>query len=339
MKYLSKFFIVVLALSFLVACSDDSSSSSTPQVEKLANHFDAQLADWGPTYSAQTLYEDINNDQAPFILSVRAEADYDKAHIIGAVNIPWRNVTDQTALDAANVPMDSPVIPYCYTGHTGQIATTILQMMGYEAHNLKFGMMSWWSDAANGGGDGGVAPFDYATDPPNSGIDGIETTVNELPASGTYELPDLELGNSDDVNEMARVAADKWLATDTPIISAAGLFDLLNDGDDTNDPMIISVRATAHYEAGHVTGAYNIPWGDIAKIDNLTKLDPTKEYVVYCYTGHTGQVATTALKMLGYNAKNLKFGMMGWTSNDTYMQGVGVFDANDVINVASVVEP
>ena len=339
MKYLSKFLIVLLALSFLVTCSDESTSSSTPQVEKLANHIDAQLTDWGPTYSATDLYTDITGNEAPFILSVRAEADYDKAHITGAVNIPWREVTDQTKLDAASVPTDATVIPYCYTGHTGQIAATILQMMGYETKNLKFGMMAWWSDASNGGGDGGVAPFDYTTDPPNSSTDGIETAVHELPASGTYELPDLELGNSDDVNEMARVAADKWLGTDKPIISATALFDLLNDGDDTNDPMIISVRAAAHYEAGHVTGAYNIPWRDIAKIDNLTKLDPTKEYVVYCYTGHTGQVATTALKMLGYNAKNLKFGMMGWSSNDAYMGEQSEFKASDVINEASVVEP
>jgi len=337
MKYLSRFVVIVLALAVLVSC-DDGTSSSTPPVEELANHIDAQLAEWGPTYAASDLYTDINANEAPFILSVRAEADYDKAHVAGAVNIPWREVTDQTKLDAANVPTDATVIPYCYTGHTGQVAATILKTMGYDTKNLKFGMMSWYSDAANGGGDGGVAPFDYASDPPNSGTEGIETTVNELPASGTYELPDLELGNGD-VTEMARVAADKWLATDTPIIPASGLFEVLNDGDDSNDPMIISVRATAHYEAGHVTGAYNIPWKDIAKIDNLTKLDPTKEYVVYCYTGHTGQVAATVLKMLGYNAKNLKFGMMGWSSNDTYMQGVGVFDAADVINDPSVVEP
>lgn len=38
--------------------------------------------------------------------------------------------------------------------------------------------------------------------------------------------------------------------------------------------------------------------------------------VVYCYTGHTGQVASVAMALLGYNVVNLKYGMMGWTDDD-----------------------
>ena len=38
--------------------------------------------------------------------------------------------------------------------------------------------------------------------------------------------------------------------------------------------------------------------------------------MVYCYTGHTGQVATTALGLLGYDVGNMKYGMMGWTEDD-----------------------
>ena len=38
---------------------------------------------------------------------------------------------------------------------------------------------------------------------------------------------------------------------------------------------------------GHVPGAYNIPYKEIAKIANLEKLPTDKTIVVYCYTGHT----------------------------------------------------
>jgi len=339
MKLVLKLFIIQFLLGLVVGCSDDLVNSDTPSVEQLANHIDAQLENWEPLYPATDLYSAINNENAPFILSVRREVHYNSAHIIGAENVGWRNVTDQSALDAAGVPTNARVVAYSYTGHTGQIAATVLKIMGYDAVNLKFGMMSWWSDSDNGGNEGGVEPFNYDYNPPNTGVNGIETTANELPDSGTYELPELELGNSDDVNKMARVAANKWIGHETPIIPAATLYNNLRDGNTNNDPMILSVRSPDHYAAGHITGAYNIPWRDVADLDNLTKLDPSEEYVVYCYTGHTGQIATTVLKMLGYNVTNLKFGMMGWSSNDSYMGGVGVFRASDVVNDSTVVAP
>ena len=46
--------------------------------------------------------------------------------------------------------------------------------------------------------------------------------------------------------------------------------------------------------------------------------------MVYCYTGHTGQVAATLLRAFGYDAVNLKFGMMGWTDNDEVLATVRV---------------
>jgi hypothetical protein len=79
------------------------------------------------------------------------------------------------------------------------------------------------------------------------------------------------------------------------------------------------VRGADHYALGHVPGAINIPWTQIGKPENLAKLPPDKQIVVYCYTGHTGQVAATALNMMGYDAVNLKFGMMGWTEDDAVL--------------------
>ena len=44
------------------------------------------------------------------------------------------------------LPTDQPIVVYCYTGHTGQVAATILQVLGYDVQNLKFGMMGWTAD-------------------------------------------------------------------------------------------------------------------------------------------------------------------------------------------------
>jgi rhodanese-related sulfurtransferase len=41
---------------------------------------------------------------------------------------------------------DAPVYVYCYTGHNAGQAMAILNMLGYDAYSLKFGMCSWSSD-------------------------------------------------------------------------------------------------------------------------------------------------------------------------------------------------
>ena len=99
------------------------------------------------------------------------------------------------------------------------------------------------------------------------------------------------------------------------MISAEALFENLTDGDDSNDPIVVSVRAPEAYAKGHIPGAYNIPWRTIAEDANLAKLPTDKPIVVYCYTGHTGQAAAIVLRTLGYDVQNLKFGMMGWTDD------------------------
>ena len=101
-----------------------------------------------------------------------------------------------------------------------------------------------------------------------------------------------------------------------PVMSADALFETLNDGDDSNDPFIVSVRGPDHYALGHIPGAINIPWKTIAESESLAKLPTDRQIVTYCYTGHTGQIAATVLDLLGYDAINLKFGIMGWTMND-----------------------
>jgi rhodanese-related sulfurtransferase len=163
-------------------------------------------------------------------------------------------------------------------------------------------MMNWADDTQ----PGGVAS--WTTDQQL----GVETTVNTL--TTTYELPDLEVSASSNADDIVRAAASRWLedTTWTPIISASALNALLIDADDTNDPVIISVRGASDYAAGHVPGAVNIPLADLDDIDTLELLDPDADIVVYCYTGHTGGQAATLLNMLGYKAKNMKYGMMDW---------------------------
>ena len=261
-----------------------------------------------PVISADALWENLNDgDESndPFIVSVRAPDAYELGHIPGAINIRWKTITDADSL--AQLPTDRPIVAYCYTGHTGQVATTALNLLGYDATNLKFGMMGWTEN------DEVLATARYGPDTAMRDYT-IETEPNE--ATETYDYPELSTGGADDF-EIVRQAVDSWIKNaEAPIIPADKLWENINDGDESNDPFIVSVRAPEHYELGHVPGAVNIPWKAIADPANLALLPTDQNITTYCYTGHTGQVAATVLGALGYDVSNMKYGMMGWTEDD-----------------------
>jgi rhodanese-related sulfurtransferase len=298
---------LVLVLSLLLA-GTAFAQEPTGDFGIVQRTAESALVDWSPTISPDALYENLSDGDTsndPFILSVRSAEHYALGHIPGAVNIPWNQLAKPESL--AQLPSDQQIVVYCYTGHTGQVAATVLRVLGYDVTNLKFGIMGWTQN------DEVLATARFGPDTDQRDYP-LETEANE--ATETYDYPVLDTGE-DDPEEVVRVAADTWLSSGAaPTISADALFDNLADGDTSNDPVVLSVRSADHYALGHIQSAINIPWTQIADPDNLAMLPSDQQIVVYCYTGHTGQVATTVLAMLGYDAVNLKYGMMGWTEDD-----------------------
>jgi rhodanese-related sulfurtransferase len=92
-------------------------------------------------------------------------------------------------------------------------------------------------------------------------------------------------------------------------LAATDLYALLNDGDDSNDPYIVSLRSAADYAKGHIPGAVNIAFGE------LTTLPKDEDILAYCYTGQTASMATAILGTLGYDVQNLLHGMSSWTTD------------------------
>ena len=305
------------ALLSLVFASVAFAQEPTGDFEAVRSAVEAWLATGPkPVTTVDAVFENINDGDTsndPVIVSVRSPEHYALGHVPGAINIPWKMIAKPESL--AQLPTDQPIVDYCYTGHTGQVAMTALNLMGYDATNMKFGMMAWTKNddvLATARFDPAAVP-DYA----------VETEPNE--ATETYDFPALDTGASGDA-EVIRTAVDNYLSSGkAPTISPEALFENLNDGDESNDPVVLSVRSPEHYAIGHIPGAINIPWTQLGDPDNLAKLPADKPIVVYCYTGHTGQVATTLLNVMGYDATNLKFGMMGW-SKDPDVVATTVFD-------------
>lgn len=277
--------------------------------------------------SAQAVFDnfmDGDDTNDPLVISTRSADHYALGHIPTAINIPWKSVATTEAMTQLGAPDASkPIVDYCYTGHTGGIAMSILGLLGYPTTNLKLGFASWTPDES--------ARTAGATDPDQSKDFTVETTANA--ATETFDIPWMEYDGVETPEDVMTLAARDYLADEAmkPVMKAQDLFDNLNDGDTSNDPFIISVRSPDHYAIGHIPGAINIPWTQVALEENLAKIPTDRMVVVYCYTGHTGAIAAGVLGALGYhNVVNLKFGMAGWTQ-DADVRAKGTFNrANDV---------
>lgn len=112
--------------------------------------------------------------------------------------------------------------------------------------------------------------------------------------------------------EDVQTAADAYFSGGTKNIKAADLFDILNDGDPSNDPFIIDARKPEDFELAHIPGAVNIGAKAAFTADKLAMIPKDKPVVVYCYTGQTSSQMVSALNMLGYDAKSMLFGFPAW---------------------------
>ena len=295
------FGIILLVLIPVLAVATPA-APTVSQFDVIATAADAYLNDPNPelNISSKDLLSAMLAD-GPYIISNRKPEDYATGHIPGAVNLPASVLFKPENL--AKLPKDSKIVPYCYTGHTGSQVTAMLNMCGYNATNLLWGIMGWTTNTT-------VANKQFSN--PSTDLP-TETIANQL--TETYNLPTVNVTSATSELEIIRIACDNYATAGLKNIAAGNLSALITDGDPNNDPIIISVRKAEDYAKGHIPGAVNIAFTGIAKKENLQKLDPDKQIVVYCYTGRTGSQATAILNVLGYDAKNLLWGMSGWTTD------------------------
>ena len=95
-----------------------------------------------------------------------------------------------------------------------------------------------------------------------------------------------------------------------PSVSAAELNEKLKNG---KRPFVLDVRQPHEFRTGHIVGAKLIPLGELNR--RVNELPKDKEIAVICATGNRSHSATKVLLRAGYNAVNVKGGMMGWSGN------------------------
>ena len=112
--------------------------------------------------------------------------------------------------------------------------------------------------------------------------------------------------------QQTEVQAEPTRTVSSPsVITSAELLERL-EGE--NAPVILDVRSPEEYAEGHIPGAINIPYDQVAA--NLDSLESFRiaEVVVYCRTGRRAGVAENVLREAGFTqVSDLEGHMTSWS--------------------------
>ncbi|MGV8945305.1 MAG: rhodanese-like domain-containing protein [Lutibacter sp.] len=225
-----------------------------------------------------------------YIIDIRSAADYAKSHISGAKNIPFANILAEGTTAGAK-----PVLVVCYSGQVACYATALMRLSGFKnTQALKWGMSGWNSTTAGAW---------------NSNIKGNITsasnwTYDGAPANMVYTKPVISSLSTDGAiilkNRIETVVAEGFKTVAPGDVLAA-----------PNSYFINNYYSAADYSSfGHIKGAYRI--NPLTLADNsYLGIDPSAKVITYCYTGQTSAIITACLRVLGYDAYSLFFGVNG----------------------------
>lgn len=74
-----------------------------------------------------------------FLVDVREPWEFAQGHIAGSKLIPL----DQLSAQLVRLPRDKTLVAVCRTGNRSNVATSLLKRAGYDALNLKGGVVDW----------------------------------------------------------------------------------------------------------------------------------------------------------------------------------------------------
>jgi rhodanese-related sulfurtransferase len=82
---------------------------------------------------------------------------------------------------------------------------------------------------------------------------------------------------------------------------------------DSRNLVILDVRTAQEYGSGHLNGSINLDFRSPSFADELTALDRSYAYLVYCRTGVRSSRAAALMRSLGFReVYDLAGGMVGW---------------------------
>lgn len=300
--------LMFVAIVMLNACKVDpppmpTNAYATLKTYMLVNNLDlpALLSGWvvDPNgTSASGIVDDATSSVTGYtVYDLRSAADFATSHIKNAKSVVLKDVI--TTTETLALTKDAKILVVCYTGQTAGQAVMALRLLGWKnAQVLKWGMAGWnatfQTPWVNNSGYVDPAKGDLA-------VGNANWVTTAAPANGSFAEPTLTSGYADGAailkeRVQAVLNAGFTTADGATVLAAPASYSIVN------------YWSVADYTTfGHYSGAFNIPV--ISLTNDLVKgFDPTKEMLIYCYTGQTSSVASFWMNVLGYKTKGIGFG-------------------------------
>jgi rhodanese-related sulfurtransferase len=328
MKYLRNYFTALLAVLVLLSLFSCSKDSTEPE-EKPINEFNVlvqYLEGTGGDYINTTAPKIVTaGTVAPNladykVIDIRQEADYNAKHIDGAVNVSLANIKTYAE---TNLGKTDKILVACYSGQSAGHAVLALNLLGYDAYSLKWGMTC--ADTSLDRWTSGTSSA-YASS--------FTTTPTALNAAGEY--PTLSTGKKTG-EEILAARVDAMLAAGYKSKSATDV--LANP----SNYYIVNYFSESDYigqgncPPGHIDGAYQYtPNSSLKTTAQLKNLPTDKPIVVYCWTGQNSSQVAAFLNVLGYDAYSLGRGVNGMVY-DQLLPGGTKWSASQITSVLPLV--
>ena len=319
-------YVTLLAMLLMVfavsGCSDDDDGNPTnptpgpvDQFETVAEAGDTYFDDYNtisglgvnvPATSAFANYEDY------YIVDTRAPQDFAVAHIKGSVNITIPNIMD----NFDTFPTDQPILFVCYSGQGASYVASVVNVIGtetgHEALNLKFGVSAMLPPELIA-----ASPWDYPTSDQYA-LDFVTTPAPDKPAPGDFPTVMTEAETKVEILlERAEASINAFVDGSAKMMPAS----IVDHNPD--DLFVMNYFSTAAYADGHVPDSYQYtPKSDILSTGPLNTLPTDKPIAAYCYTGQTSAQLAAYLRMAGYDAKTVMYGVNAMCFSDTAINDV-----------------
>ena len=242
----------------------------------------------------------MNAAATNYIIDIRTAADYAVGHIPHAVNVPAAEVLDHLEGTTGDDGKDIHLV--CFTGQTSCWLTALLRLSGYDnAYSMKFGMCAWHQDFASSW-NVNISSW-YST----------QFTSDPTPKAAPGDLPVLNTGYTTGAEILqARIEAILSEGFGPARITSAEAFE------GREYFYIVNYFPEADYtDPGHIPGAVQYTPRESMSIDtDLSTLPTDRPVVVYGWTGQASAALVAYLRVIGYDARSLLFGVNSMIYDD-----------------------
>ena len=297
MNKLMRLFLILAIVPALVitSCKKDNDETDFNAQKALTTYLVANNLDINTIIGGFVMGAPADgNVSAKYVIDIRTADEFAAGHITNAHRVDLKDILTEAA------KADKPILVACKSGQTATHAVALLRLSGYaDAVALKWGMSGWNSTldiwTANIG---------------NIAEANTNWTTDAAPSNLAFESPVFTSTDTIPANILrTRVAA----------VLEEG-FKFVQPSDVLANPSNYFINnyfnETDYAAFGHVKGANRINPLLVGE-GQVNYLDPSKEVVTYCYTGQTSAAITAYLRVIGYNAKSIQWGMNKFNNGST----------------------